>query len=227
MTPATMEDEVIEETEQLNSISEGDVFDTPEFEVPATKPQVHHAQITEVTCGHSQNKGTPFLAIGIVSTDVPTLDTRKTSLTIWLPKGWEENIGNPSFKRDVLPGNEQASYIRNIANADKSATLQRYVFNQEGVAVNSKGKEFQVKDSIARAAGRNPIELGLKKATTLEEYAENVNKMLQGLSVVIIMRERGGDDPVYAHNLETKDMFSPETLDLEPKRFKNYEPAWA
>lgn len=196
-----------------------DVFETPEFEVPATPPQVHHAQIVGVTCGHSHNKGTPFIEIGIVSTDVPTLDPRRTSLTIWLPKNWEEHIGDAEFERSDL-------YIRNIANGDKTAALQRYVFNREGTATNSKGKEFQVKDSIARAAGRNPAELGLTKATDLESYTENINKMLQGLNVVITMRERGGDDPAFAHNLETRDMFSPEELELNPKKFKNYVPAW-
>jgi|ERR1700690_755955 len=203
-----------------------EMFETPEFEVPSVKPQIHHAQITDVTSGHSKTKETPYLQIGIVSTDVPTLDQRKTNLTIWLPKSWEEHIGDSSFKRDMLPESEQASYIRNIANGDKTATLQKYIFNAEGVAVNSKGKEFKVQDSIARKAGRRIEEMRLPKAVDLESYAANINKMLQGLDVVIIMKEQGGDDPAFAHNLETKDMFSPDELDLNPKKFKNYEPAW-
>lgn len=217
-------DQLTDEVEQYQGSD--DVFETPEFAVPTTPPQIHNATITDVVCGHSQNKGTPFIEIQTVSKDVPTLDSRKTSITIWLPKGWEDHIGEAKFDRASLDEKERNSYIRNIANGDKTATLQRYVFNAEGVATNSKGKEFTVTGSIARKAGRNPAELGLKKATDLESYAANIRAMLQGVDVLVTLKERGGDDPAFQHQLEAKDMFSPDEYALNPKRFKNFAPAW-
>ncbi len=219
-----------EEESMTNQIDQlDDVFDTPMLEVPATAPEVHRGTVTGVTLRRLNNeKQTSIISIGLVSRDVPTLEK---SMDIFVPKLWEESIADLSgFKASELPSekgnNQKFSYQAGISNSDRTARLQRYVFNKETTATNSKGKEFQVKDSIARAAGRNPIELGLTKPTTLEEYTENVNKMLQGLDVLFTMKERGGDDPAFSHQLNVQDLFSPDEYELNPKKFKSYAPAW-
>jgi hypothetical protein len=226
-----MEDEMIEQNEQLEQMGQttDDVFETPVIEVPATPPEVHHGTVTGVTLRRLNNdKQTSIISIGLVSRDVPTLEK---SLDVFVPKLWEESIADLSqFKASDLPSekgnNQKFSYQSSIANSDRTARLQRYVFNKESVYTNSKGKEVTVKDSIARAAGRNPIDLGLKLATDLETYTENVNKMLQGLDVLFTMKERGGDDPAFAHQLQIQDLFSPDEYDVNPKRFKSFSPAW-
>lgn len=206
-----------------------DVFETPSIEVPATEPEVHQGVVTGVTLRRLNNeKQTSIISIGLVSKNVPTLEK---SLDIFVPKLWEESIADLShFKASDLPSekgnNQKFSYQSSIANSDRTARLQRYVFNRAGTATNSKGKEFQIQDSIARKAGRNPVELGLTAATDLETYTENLNKMLQGLDVLFTMRERGGDDPAFAHQLNVQDIFSADEYDLNPKKFKNYKPAW-
>ncbi len=219
MSPETLEETMIDQTEQQFEGSD-DVFETPVIEVPATPPEVHRGTVTNVTLRRLNNeKQTSIISIGLVSRDVPTLEK---SLDIFVPKLWEESIGDLSqFKASDLPSekgnNQKFSYQSSIANSDCTARLQRYVFNREATKTNSKGKEFQVKDSVARAAGRNPIELGLKAATDLETYTENVNKMLQG---------RGGDDPAFSHQLNVQDLFSSDEYELNPKKFRNYAPAW-
>ena len=215
--------------EQDVMTGEMDVFETPMIEVPATEPEVHRGVVTGVTLRRLNNdKQTSIISIGLVSKDVPTLEK---SLDIFVPKLWEELIADLShFKAGDLPSdkgnNQKFSYQSSISNSDRTARLQRYVFNAAGTYTNSKGKEVQVKDSIARQSGRNPVELGLKKANTLEEYAENVNKMLQGVDVLFTMRERGGDDPAFAHQLNVQDIFSTDEYESNPKKFKNYRAAW-
>ncbi len=222
---------VLEEqmTEDVQQVMSEDVFDTPVIEVPATPPEVHRGTVTAVTLRRLNNeKQTSIISIGLVSRDVPTLEK---SLDIFVPKLWEESIADLSgFKASELPSekgnNQKFSYQSSIANSDRTARLQRYVFNRESTATNSKGKEFTIQDSIARKAGRNPIELGLTAATDLETYTENVNKMLQGLDVLFTMKERGGDDPAFSHQLNVQDIFSPDEYDTNPKKFRNYAPAW-
>ena len=216
-----------QEVEMNNELNE-DVFDTPTIEVPATEPEVHRGVVTGVSVRRLNNeKQTAILSIGLVSKDVPTLEK---SLDIFIPKGYEEGIGDSSFDVSSLPeeqGNkQQTSYRMGIANSEKTAALQRYVFNRAGTYQNSKGKDVLVADSIARKAGRNPIELGLKKATTLDELAENVGKMLQGVDVLFTLKERGVDDPAFSHQLNVKDIFSADEYELNPKKFKSFRPAW-
>lgn len=191
-----------------------DVFDTPELEVPKTPPDAHRATITAVTGRHLTNdKQTAIISIALTSRDVPTLET---SMDIFVPKGFEENIALGSkFELASLPEEEgnkqQTSYRLGIANSDKTATLQKLVFNT---------------DSVARKAGRNPIELGLTKATDFDSYVENIAKMLTGVEVLFVRRERGGDDPAFSHQLQVRDVFAADEYENNPKRFKKYVLAW-
>lgn len=75
-----------------------DVFDTPELEVPKTPPDAHRATITSVTGRHlSNDKQTAIISINLTSIDVPTLET---SMDIFVPKGFEENI---ALRKQVRP----------------------------------------------------------------------------------------------------------------------------
>lgn len=192
-----------------------DFFQTPALEVPVTPPQIHRAIVNGVSYVELNNeKGSKKISISLTSRDVPTLDQR---LDIWVPKGFAANVALGSkFDPKTLPeepGNkQQGTFTRGFANSDKTATLQRFVFNP---------------DSIARRAGRDPIELGLtRNPQTMVEYTENLSKMLSGLEVLMTMREQGGDDPAFKHSLEVKDLFAPDEAELNPKKFKNFQKAW-
>jgi hypothetical protein len=202
------------EVEQENEMTDS-FFETPEISVPASSPDAHRAVITSVTTRHLNNdKQTAIISIGLTSRDVPTLET---ALDIFVPKGYEENIALGSkFDASTLPEQEgdkqQTSFRLGIANSEKTAALQRYVFNT---------------NSIARRAGRDPIELGLNpRAKTLDEYVDNINKMLQGVEVIFLRRERGGDDPAFKHQLNVRDIVSSDEFETNPKRFKKYVLAW-
>src|SRR6185369_9988021 len=82
-----------------------DFFDTPAIEVPKTAPDAHRATITEVTLRRLNNdKETAVISIGLVSRDVPTLET---SLDVFVPKVWEQNIGlGGAFDAATLPEEE-------------------------------------------------------------------------------------------------------------------------
>ena len=187
-----------------------DFFETPVLSVPKTPPDAHRATITSVTSKTLNNdKQTAVLSINLRSNDNPTLET---ALDIFIPKGFEENIGNPAFNPSELPeedGNkQQTSFRMGIANSEKTATLQRLY-------------------AIARKAGRDPVELGLKKRPAgLEEYTENYNLLLQGLEVIMLRRERGGDDPAFSHQLQVRDVLAADESETNPKRFRKYTRAW-
>jgi hypothetical protein len=202
------------EVEQENEMTDS-FFDTPAIEVPASPPDAHRAVITSVTTRHLNNdKQTAIISIGLTSRDVPTLET---ALDIFVPKGYEENIALGSkFDVSALPevegDKQQTSFRLGIANSEKTAALQRYVFNT---------------NSIARRAGRDPIELGLNpRPKTLDEYVDNINKMLQGVEVIFLRRERGGDDPAFKHQLSVRDIVSSDEFETNPKRFRKYQLAW-
>lgn len=198
-----------EEVVQQDGAGE-DFFDTPALEVPKTPPDAHRATVTSVTSKTLNNdKQTAVLSVNLRSIDLPTLET---SLDIFIPKGFEENIGNPAFNPSELPEEEgnkqQTSFRMGIANSEKTATLQRLY-------------------AIARKAGRDPVELGLKrKPTGLAEYTENYNLLLQGLEVIMLRRERGGDDPAFSHQLQVRDVVASDEYEQNPKRFKRYQLAW-
>lgn len=200
---------VVEEVDQAMGVD--DFFDTPSIEVPKTPPDAHRATITAVTLKRLNNdKETAVIVVGLLSRDVPTLET---SLDVFVPKGYEENIALGSgFDPSTLPEEEgnkqQTSFRMGIANSDKTATMQRLY-------------------AIARGAGRDPNELGLeRKPQTIDAYAENYNKLLQGLEVIFLRRERGGDDPAFSHQLQVRDVLPADEYERNQKRFKKYQLAW-
>jgi hypothetical protein len=199
-----------------------DFFAIQELDVPPSPPQAHRALITSVSATTLNNeKQSTKISINLVSRDVPTVER---SLDIWIPKGYLEVIGSPTFDPKTLPAdyfgkgdprnnNQQASFRMGFANKDKNATLQLLVFNP---------------NSIARSAGRDPVEVGVKavKPGDLDTYVENLNKMLEGVEVIMLLKERGGEPP-YNHTMEVKKILSADTDDPKNvKLFKGYQLAW-
>lgn len=190
-------------------------FDTPELAVPASEPQAHRAVITSVTLKTiSTHDDWPVIEIGVTSRDVPTFEDR---LGIFIPADFDVALGS-KFDPSTLPegdgfwAQQQTMFRRNVANSEKTALLQQLVFN---------------KDSVAQRAGRDPRELGINpRPATLEEYTDNLNKMLQGVEVIIKLRERGGDDPAFKHQLQVKAIVSADDYELNPKAYKKYQLAW-
>jgi hypothetical protein len=183
---------------------------TPEFVVPPAIPEAHRAVIDSVTTTTLNNeKQSTKISINVTSRDVPTVSR---SLDLWVPKAYLEVIGAKTFDPSVLPENLATSYKIGFSNSDKSATLQELVFNP---------------NSVARTSGRDPQTLGVKpvKPGDLETYVENLNKLLQGLEVIVLMKERGGEPP-YNHTMEIKRILHADAYETSPKRFKGFRPMW-
>lgn len=196
------------EVENVVEQQQDDVFSTPELVAPKPEPIAHRATITAVTGRHVGEKETPAIDILWVSRDIPTVEGK---MTIWIPRAYEAAGFAADFDPTTMEPGQQTSFRIGIASSDKRAALQQLVFNA---------------DSVARAAGRNPKDLGLKRATTLEEYAANLNSMLQGVEAIAFLRARGGDDPAFANNLEAKRFAGPDAYEQRPKMFKGYRLAW-
>jgi hypothetical protein len=197
-------------TYEAATAASDDFFSTPELVVPPSPPEAHRARITSVTTTTLNNeKQSTKISINLVSLDVPTVER---SLDIWIPKAYKEVIGSKTFDPSTLSAeqgnNQQASYRMGFANSDKKATLQQLVFNP---------------DSVAREAGRDPREVGVKTVTPgdLDTYVENLNKMLEGVEVSVIMSERGGEPP-YNHSMEIKQILPLSAIETQPKRFLKY-----
>lgn len=203
-----MTDDVMQE---VTGVSE-DAFETPELVVPPTPADAHQGTITSVSLRHLENeKQTAIISIGLTSRNVPL----ETSLDVFVPKGYEENGFEPGFNPKDLPEEEgnkqQTSYRMGFANSDKTATIQRLVTNP---------------DSIARKAGRDPLQLGITKPHSLEEYVANLEKMLVGVECIFLRRPRGGEDVAFKNQLQCKDIVDASEAELNPKRFKKYVRAW-
>ena len=209
--------------EQLET-GAADIFETPVIEVPRAQPEAHRAVITSVESGHSSEKGTPFVQINWQSRDVPTIED---NMKIWIPKMVEESGFSAKFNPKSMESPQQTSFRMGIASSDRRATLQELVFNAEGdVEIEEGKKPLHVKNSLARAAGRDPVELGLKAAHTLEEYAANIHAMLQGLECVVVRKAKGGDDPAFANRLEAKAFLPADIAETNPKRLKGLRLVW-
>lgn len=206
--------------EQQTGTGADDFFATPEIEVPPSPPEAHRAVITSVTLKRIESRESwPVIEIGLQSRDVPTLEDK---IGIFLPKTFVDGGGialgskfDPSSLPEVKGGffaEEHTMYARSIANGDKSAKLQKYVFNG---------------DSLARKAGRDPVELGLvRNPQTAEDYVGNIAKMLTGVEVIMLRKERGGDDPAFKHQLQASDIIDADTAEVNPKRLKKFVLAW-
>jgi hypothetical protein len=200
---------------------EQDIFYVAPFEVPPNPPDAHQAIITSVNGVTLNNeKQSTKIEINLVSRNVPTIEMR---LDIWIPKGYLPHIGDPSFDYKTLPAiyfgkgdprnnNQQQAFSISISNSDNKGTLQTLVLN---------------KDSVARSAGRDPKELGLKAATPgdFEGYVSNLRAMLEGVECIVLRKERGGDPP-YNHQMDVKKVLPANAIDI-PKLYKGYQPAWA
>jgi hypothetical protein len=190
--------------QEVNQLEDQDVFYTPPLDAPPSEPEAHRAVVVSVTGKNLNNdKQTALVEITLQSRDVPT---RTEVLNVWLPKEFElTGIGNPRFDPKTLAEGQQISYRLGIAAKDGKATLQMLA-------------------TIAKEAGRSSQ--GLKTPTNLTEYAENYNTLAQGIELVMLLRERGGDNPAFAHRLEPKGIVSATEIETNPKRFKNYVRKW-
>jgi hypothetical protein len=209
--------QMIEET--VDTVETNDFFDTPQLEVAATEPEAHRAVITAVTLNKiSSREDWPVIEINLTSRDVPTLEQR---YSIFLPKAFDDTAvaAGRKFDPKSLPedangdfwSKQQTMFTRNVANSDSTAALQKLVFNT---------------DSVARHAGKDPVQEGLVRPTTVEEYASNISKMLTGVECIMLLRERGGDDPAFKHQLQVKDILSADEAENNPKRLKKYTLKW-
>ena len=208
-------------TYEAEATGESDFFSAPPLEVPPAVPEAHRALITGVE-GKVINDSWVKVQINLVSQNVPTVEK---SLEVLMPKAYADSIGSSSkFNPSTLPSNAQTSYRIGTANRDHTATLQTLVFNQAGSVVNSAGKQVIVKDSVARAAGRSFA--GISRPTSFEDYVTAINTMLQGLEVIMLLRERGGNDPAFSHQLNVKEIVSADAYDVNPKKFRGYQLAW-
>jgi len=198
---------------------DNDFFATPSLEVVATPPEAHRAVITSVTLNRiSSREDWPVIEINLTSRDVPTLEQR---YSVFLPKAFDDAAvaAGKKFDPKTLPelangdfwSKQQTMFTRNVANSDATAALQKLVFNS---------------DSVSRHAGKDPVAEGLVRATTVEEYVGNIAKMLNGVECIMLLRERGGDDPAFKHQLQVKDILASDEFERNPKRFAKYVVKW-
>lgn len=198
-------------------------FDAPAIEVPPAVPEAHRATVTSVE-GKVINDNWVKVQVNIVSRDVPTVER---SMEILIPKAYTDSFASGAkFDPTTLPSNAQTSYRIGTSNSDYTATLQTLVFNVAGARTNSAGKQITVKDSVARQCGRSLSDLGISKPRSFEDYVDAINKMLQGLEVIALLKERGGNDPAFSHRLEVKEILAADAYDTNPKKFRNYQLAW-
>lgn len=201
-----------------------DFFSTPEIEVPSSPPDAHRATVTSVTLKLIESRENwPVVEIGLLSRDLPTLEDK---IAVFIPKDFNDKavaLGkkfNPSTLPQATPsgqksanfwGDQQTMFQRNIANGDKSASLQQFVYNP---------------DSVARKAGKDPVAEGLVKPTTLEQYVENLAKMLVGVECIMTRKERGGDDPAFKHQMQAQRLYPSDYYETNPKAFRKLVLAW-
>jgi len=187
-------------------VTDDDVFATSELEVPPAIPDAHRGTIEGVELKRYENeKQTVSIVVNLRSQDVPTLDS---SLEIFLPKGFVENIHVDASSLPEEEGNKQQSSFRiGVANSDGTATLQEL-------------------RALAKEQGRTAGQVGItKKAETIEEFVDNHSKLLTGLEVIFLRRPDGGDDPRFKNRLRVKSVVSISQLN-NPKAFKKYQKAW-
>lgn len=194
--------------DEIEAVAGADIFAVQEIAPPPFVPDAHQVIITSVESGHSADKGTPYVQINWRSKDVPTLES---NTRLYFAKEFEDSGFSATFDPKTLSPGHQIWFRGTVASKDKTATLQRLVFNE---------------DSVARKAGRDPVELGLKIATTLEGYTSNLNEMLQGVDAFIIRKARGGDDPAFANQAEVKRFLPYDAYENNPKLFKNLVLQW-
>ncbi len=200
--------ETQEMVDQVTTTNEDDIFYLPPLDAPKSDPDAHRAVITGVTFGRVNNeKQTGMIEIGLVSRDVPTLSQK---LVIWVGKALEPAVLG-QIDPKTLPDNQQTSYRISFSDKSGRALMQRLAFNP---------------DSIAKKADRNAKELGLKRATTIEEYASNLDALLQGVEVIMLRNERGGNNPAYEHELEPKNIVPSDAYETRPKLFTGRVLAW-
>lgn len=187
-------------------LTDDDVFATSELPVPPAIPDAHRATVEGVELKRYDNeKGTVSLVVALRSVDDPNLET---NLEIFLPKGFVEDINVDAASLPEEEGNkQQSSYRIGVANSDGTATLQEL-------------------RALAKEQGRTAAQVGItKKASTIDEFADNHSKLLTGLEVIFLRRPDGGDDPRFKNRLRVKQVVSINEQN-KPKAFKKYRKAW-
>lgn len=193
------------ETPTDSTTNPDDVFATSELPVPPAVPDAHQGVINGVTL-ETFESGSSAIKISLSSKNVPTLDTE---MMVFLPKGFVEDIYVDAATLPEEEGNkQQTSYRIGVANSDKTAVLQ------------------QLRD-IAYKAGRTPANLGLKRATTIEEFVDNHNQLLAGVECVFARRPDTGEgaDPRFKNVLRVRTILAPEAA-YNPKQLKKYVKMW-
>lgn len=197
---------MVEET-MTAPVAGEDVFETSSLPNPPAIPDAHRATIESVTVKRFENeKGTVSIEIGLKSLDVPALET---SVSIFLPKGFVEDIYVDASQLPEVEGNKQQSSFRiGVANSDNTATLQTL-------------------RKLAYEQGRTPAALGLTKPSDLDGFVSNHSALLVGLEVIMKRRADTGDDvdPRFKNKLKVRDIVSINEQN-NPKAFKKYVRAW-
>jgi hypothetical protein len=201
MIDETTQSEVVG-TEVLLTVD--DIFAVNPLPVPPAIPDAHRGVINDVAAEHYDNaKGTVSFIVSLTSLDVPSLETK---YEIFLPKMFAENIKvDPNTLPDE-PGNKQRTVYRmHVASADGRATLQKL-------------------RKLAADAGRTAYGVGITQpAANIDEYAENMSKLLTGLEVVFFRSP--DDNPDYANRLRVKGIMPIDTV-YKTKFLKKYQKAW-
>jgi hypothetical protein len=147
-------------------------LDTEELAVPPREAQAHQAEITGISFGRTEQKDSPYLQIDLVSANTG----KDESLKIFLPELFVEDINiDPKTLPDEKGNNQFFSYVTNISNGDKNATLQ--VIRQE-----------------ALKQGRGATIEGMGKPQNFEEWVTMLQTLLPGTQVIYLKRETENKD---------------------------------
>ena len=194
----------ITEFTETSFLTADDIYATTPLPVPPAIPDAHRATITFVEARHYDNeKGTVSLVVHLTSLDVPSL---QTEFQIFLPKLFAENIKvDPNTLPDEIGNKQRTTYRMHVASADGRATLQKLL-------------------KLADDAGRTVYSVGItRRSTNIDEYAENLSKLLIGLEVVFY-REPDKDGE-FTHRLRVRGIMPIDTVS-KPKLLKKYQKAW-
>ncbi len=194
----------ITEFTETSFLTADDIFPTNPLPVPPAIPDAHRATIISVEARHYDNeKGTISLVVHLTSLDVPSL---QTEFVIFLPKLFAENIKvDPTTLPDELGNKQKTVYRMRVASADGRSTLQKL-------------------RKLADDAGRTIYSVGItRRSTNIDEYAENLSKLLIGLEVVFY-REPDKDGE-FTHRLRVRGIMPIDTVS-KPKLLKKYQKAW-
>lgn len=210
----------------FDSVSGGDVLDTPALALPKKTPEIHEGTIVGVTTKTSENTGNTY---GIIS-----IQSRQTGLTyekkFFPPQAWfdPKNWGAHGFDASTLsdtppPGKKmtpQQLFAANVSNSDAAYTKDGQVITE----VIGKEAPLQLLKKLAAQEGLT-LDSGTPRPTSGDEYVGLINQLVAGrLSVIFTMTPQRNDDPRYDGNLGVNLILPTSVVDAPnfSKRFQNY-----